>query len=158
MKKQYMGEVPFDHFGNQKSAAFGYRMLLQEKNLVNGCLYLSIWDGRKHVDTLSIFTPAEARVEYLTSPDPRDPKAIATMPSHILVPNYIFVDSLEYVGFTRGGSSVNLSFKSLSTGRTFIVFLSDLAEFVERMDKGKILNTQFTFCKRGTRFGLKILP
>lgn len=68
--------------------------------------------------------------------------------------NSIFWARLHFAGYRRGRSAAYLVFED-SDGREFNVFLADFVDMVPKLDKG-IIKGDFTFCKRGQNYGLKL--
>lgn len=72
--------------------------------------------------------------------------------------NYEFDDIMIAESVSRGRSSATFKFISELDGRIYNVFMKDLlemikyGEFIDGKIKGK-----FTFCKRGTNYGLKLV-
>ncbi len=71
------------------------------------------------------------------------------------IQNYVFSDTLIYKRHARGRSSVYFIFER-SNGKTVSVFLTDLDSIIDKISNGKITDT-FTFCKRGSNFGCKLI-
>ncbi len=71
--------------------------------------------------------------------------------------NFEFQDTLVFSGFTRGRSAVHAHFKSKTNSTSFVVFLSDLAKMIPNL-VGGVAEGKFTFCKRGSNYGLKMIP
>lgn len=72
--------------------------------------------------------------------------------------NYEFDDIMIAESINRGRSSATFKFMSELDGRIYNVFMKDVLEMIkygEFMD-GKIRG-KFTFCKRGTNYGLKLV-
>lgn len=70
--------------------------------------------------------------------------------------NHVFQDRLEYAGYY--GS--HISFKSLTTGRKYGMFMSDFNTMMlaHKLDRN-VIDGEFTFTKKGRVQGLKmILP
>ena len=67
--------------------------------------------------------------------------------------NFEFEDTLEYVNYSKGRSSVGFEFKR-TDGRMVSMFLTDFHAIVPLMVCGKIAG-KFTFTKRGTAYGCK---
>ena len=69
--------------------------------------------------------------------------------------NYIFNDTLQFIGFNNMGTSVQAKFKSLTDGKSYTMFLSELERCInidvihDRKIKGA-----FTFVKKGTNFSI----
>ena len=74
-------------------------------------------------------------------------------------PNSNFPDTLEYTGYfgSRGGNS-HIQLKSVNTGRTYHMFMSD---FDEVLREKKFVNNQlsgfFHFCKKGSSQGIRFI-
>ncbi len=70
--------------------------------------------------------------------------------------NHVFQDRLEYTGF----SGNHVSFKSLTTGRKYHMFVSDFHHvMMAKVLKDNIIEGDFTFCRKGVVQGFKmILP
>ena len=68
--------------------------------------------------------------------------------------NYEWEDNLEYETFGRGRSAVHIYFKSLITGKKYIMFMTDFHDIVKDMVTGRISGT-FTYQKRGANYGMR---
>lgn len=76
----------------------------------------------------------------------------------VLVENQQFYEELEYEGYTRGRSSITITFRS-PKGVGYNMFLSDFDELLKAKDiVNKKVYGQWTFCKKGSNFGIKIVP
>ena len=51
-------------------------------------------------------------------------------PREVFVPNFEFEDTLVFKRFSRGRSSVKAHFESLSTGKKYEMFISDLEDVI----------------------------
>lgn len=68
--------------------------------------------------------------------------------------NHVFQDRLEYTGY----SGSHIAFKSLTTGRTYSMFLSDFnAMMLAKKLDNNIVEGDFTFTKKGIVQGFKML-
>jgi hypothetical protein len=67
--------------------------------------------------------------------------------------NFEFEDTLEYVAYSKGRSSVGFEFKR-SDGTMVSMFLTDLDTILPLMKNGQITG-RFTFTKRGENYGCK---
>ena len=75
--------------------------------------------------------------------------------THIMEENYIFDDTLEFVSYGRGRSSV--TFEWIRTnGTTVSMFVSDMSDAVQYSVRGK-LKGRFTFVKNGQNYGCKLM-
>lgn len=72
--------------------------------------------------------------------------------------NYEFDDIMIAESISRGRSSATFKFISELDGRIYNVFMKDVLEMIKYGDftDGKIKG-KFTFCKRGTNYGLKLV-
>ena len=75
----------------------------------------------------------------------------------VWVDNYEFEDALQLVGWGRGRSSVKFDMQR-SNGKTVSFFIKDFYEMVRyrKMDYGRITG-KFTFTKKGTNYGCKLV-
>jgi hypothetical protein len=71
-------------------------------------------------------------------------------------PNYEFEDKLHYLRYSRGRSSAKIHFKSEITDKEYEMFLTDFDDLMNNkgFDKNTVDGT-FTFCKRGSNYGIK---
>lgn len=70
-------------------------------------------------------------------------------------PNKNFYDELEYVGYSRGRSSIKINFKSLLTNIHYEMFMTDFNDLLINKCFNNPLKGNFTFCKRGANYGIK---
>lgn len=78
--------------------------------------------------------------------------------SILFKPNFEFYDTLQYIGYSRGRSSIKIQFICLSCGTTVEMFISDFDDMMEREGlHGKHVSGRFTFVKRGKNYGVKYL-
>lgn len=69
--------------------------------------------------------------------------------------NYIFEETLKYEGYSRGRSSVTMSFKD-SKGHSYEMFISDFDDVITRKGFfGKSTRGKWTFVKKGQNYGIK---
>lgn len=77
-----------------------------------------------------------------------------------LVDNYSFRDTLSFIGYSRGRSSAKIDWISATTGAEYGMFLTDFEELVKKVGfnalDGRGVNAEFTFCKRGQNYGIKL--
>lgn len=71
-------------------------------------------------------------------------------------PNYVFEDTLEYVGYARGRSAAYLKFRSKRNEKTYSMFMTDFDNCAHSLIFGE-LEGKFTFIKRGQNYGLQFL-
>lgn len=171
-KKHYLGNIPFDVWGNQEHYA-------DETNLMMTQLSPADWDGTDILERIPYGTPEYAanpngrlplraftHAQYQLSiyPEPRTVKrwgsddiVVGEMKRIVWVPNYTFDDVLVYDTYSRGRSAAYFHFTSKITKRGFTVFLKDFEEgFVRRMERGEV-SGRFTFCKRGSNYGTTVM-
>lgn len=67
--------------------------------------------------------------------------------------NYEFEDTLEYVNYSKGRSSIGFEFKR-TDGTMVSMFVTDMNKILPLMKNGQITG-RFTFSKRGENFGCK---
>lgn len=72
-----------------------------------------------------------------------------------MVDNFEFTDTLTFVGYGRGRSSVTFDF-SRSDGTHVSVFVSSFSQMIPRMVHGTITGT-FTFVKKGSNYGCTLV-
>ena len=157
--KKFLGDIPFDYFGNYMDQDRGYgKHMLTKDNFQNGVLYLNSYDHaqKKWVMMPVINPPIDFEVTYLDHPLQYYPNVIATIPYCLYVPNFEFDDKIQYVSSKKSRYSVVFSFKSLITNKEYSMFSSGFDKAVPLMEKG-ILEGRFTFCKRGSSFALKLV-
>ena len=70
--------------------------------------------------------------------------------------NFMFVDTLKYMGYQTGRSSVLYAFERRSNKQRVLVFLSDMDKLIPLMERGEIHGT-FSFVKKGQNFGCAML-
>ena len=69
--------------------------------------------------------------------------------------NYVFEDTLTYVTYYRGRSSVTIGFKD-SNGCSYEMFISDFDELITSKGLfGKSVRGKWTFVKKGQNYGIK---
>lgn len=71
------------------------------------------------------------------------------------VQNFEFEDTLTWAGFERGQSAARLLFRR-SNGNLVRMFLGEFDKVAPLLRDGKLTGT-FTFCKRGTNFGTRMI-
>lgn len=69
--------------------------------------------------------------------------------------NFVFQDTLTFIGFSRGRSAAYAEFQR-SSGSTVVVFLTDLDAMMLHLHAGHITGF-FTFCKRGMNYGCRFV-
>lgn len=72
-------------------------------------------------------------------------------------PNKEFYDELEYIGYSRGRSSIKIKFKSLINNKKYEMFITDFDNLLLDGKFANPLKGNFTFCKRGANFGIKMI-
>ena len=72
------------------------------------------------------------------------------------VDNFEFEDTLQYVSYGKGRSSVTFKFKRKSNGKTVNMFLTDIDKIMNKLSHGEITG-KFTFSKRGENYGCKLI-
>jgi hypothetical protein len=81
-------------------------------------------------------------------------------PVYILKDNFVFCDTLSFIGYSRGRSSAKIDWISASTGAEYGMFLTDFEELVKKVGfnalDGRGVEAEFTFCKRGQNYGIKL--
>lgn len=74
----------------------------------------------------------------------------------IMKDNFSFEETMTYRGYDRGRSSATILFKD-STGKRYSMFLSDFDDLMEKKGlTGKSVHGIWTFCKKGSNYGLKL--
>lgn len=73
--------------------------------------------------------------------------------------NYTFKDTLEYSDyFTPRGGDTHICFVSKLTGRKFNMFMRDFSQILKQGKcNGNIVEGSFTFVKRGSSQGIKLI-
>jgi len=161
--KHYTGNITFDVWGNMQEYSHINDISLTEDNIDFGAILLDEWDSklRQHVRKPVFYTPDQLQIEFFDNPQPRSQwdlngkDYIAKIKSGVEVPNFVFNDTLEYHEHYYGRSSTCFYVKSQTTSRIYRVFLKDLESFIRNMDKG-VMTGDFTFSKKGYKFGIKI--
>lgn len=158
-RKYYVGDIPFDCFGNLLHYPYQHFHHLKPENLRNN----EIWISQGYPATFKkvVYSDKELAVEIYSTP-----KTVSTWDntlyigqckSGVTIPNYNFKDKLKISGHSRGRSAIYFHFTSLTTERTYTCFIKDFEEFfVNRMVKGEI-EDNFTFCKRGGNYGITVV-
>lgn len=78
-------------------------------------------------------------------------------------PNYVFEDTLVFVGYVRGCSAARIQFTAESNGAKYEMFLSDFEdammhsriEYTDEKQTGIRISGNFTFVKKGQNFGVR---
>jgi hypothetical protein len=70
--------------------------------------------------------------------------------------NFEFDEVLEVVGFYRGRSAAGLELSDVGRRRFYPCFLKESMAVIQAATKG-VVNGRWTFCKRGSNFGIKLL-
>jgi hypothetical protein len=160
--KLYDGDVAFNYAGNP----LGYLPYSRKQHVtadqLDGIYFLeNVWDGSvgSHVKRRSVYTLGE--LNYVQFPTPLAPNwnksvYVGEIDNCMMVKNFIWDDELKFIDYERGQYSVGMKFVSTRTGKEYYVFLTNFAEFVGEMVNG-IVKGNFTFSKRGGKFGLRIL-
>lgn len=157
--KPYTGEVPFNYFGEFVTKPWGYSIAqFTADDFASGRLFLSRYDpvSKTNRREFGFFDPSLTKIEFLATPPPNRPHIVAEGPSHVWLPNYTFTDSMEYVGYNQGRSSVNITLRSLTDKREYTCFMKVFEKFIKVMEKGVIHNQEFTFTKRGESYSLTL--
>lgn len=69
--------------------------------------------------------------------------------------NYVFHDTLKFVEIVRRGHVANFIVESLTTGTKYPMFLSEVMRIFGQYDIiHGVVEGEFTFVKRGTKFAL----
>lgn len=162
--KHYVGDVHFDVWGNLQEQHGIHTLQICDDNIDMGDIWLDKWDdvSRQQVKKRIFYTPDELNIKFYDQPKPRSQwdynngkgDYIAEIQSGVAVPNYVFSDTLEYDTHYYGRSSTCFYVKSHTDNKVYRVFLKDLDLFIRKMDKG-IITGDFTFCKKGYKFGIK---
>lgn len=70
--------------------------------------------------------------------------------------NSVFDDKLEYVSYLSYDSP-KMKFKSLNSGREYVMFLSDFDDVLQgKLFVNNVVESKFTFCKKGMSQGIKL--
>jgi len=77
----------------------------------------------------------------------------------IYVPNHIFKDTLVFESCYPTKGSAHFLFRSTNSNHLFSFFLSDFELILKanKLQEGNILQGEFTFCKRGSSQGLRMI-
>jgi len=130
----------------------GDRFLYDEWGYANG--------QGQYIKKNSYYSITELNIVPLAVPevDPYNSNKVyvAEIDQYYNTKNFIFTDELKYTGFYRGQSAAGLEFKSNTTGKEYAVFLTDFDVYVGNMILG-VVKGNFTFSKRGAKFGLRML-
>jgi len=115
------------------------------------------WDGKtqnpnyetelsKHLDEERVFT------ENLAS------GAFVEIPNIVWKKNFEFSDKIKVDGFSRGRSAADFELISLTTGKTYSMFMKDVLLMIQESTiKNGVVSGVWTFCKRGANYGLKLV-
>lgn len=160
--KLYDGDVAFDYQGR----ALGYlpysRKTHVKADQLDGIHFLeSFYDPTigAYNKRKSLYTLGE--LNYTPFAQPTAPAwngdvYIGEIDNCMMIKNFIWDDELRFIDYERGQYSVGMKFVSERNGKEYYVFLTNFAEFVTQMVNG-IVKGNFTFTKRGGKFGLRIL-
>ncbi len=160
--KLYDGEVAFNYQGNPMGYLPYQRKQQITADQIDGIHFVEeVWDSTvgAHVKRKSIYTLGE--LNFVQFPQPVTTKwnnnvYIGDIDNCMMVKNFVWDDELKFIDYERGQYSVGMKFVSTRTGKEYYVFLTNFAEFVAEMVNG-IVKGNFTFSKRGGKFGLRIL-
>lgn len=162
--KPYVGNVQFDVWGNLVEWERNDKHYLTDDNFENGQIVVETWDyvTRATIKKPVAYTPDQLELVMYPSPQPRtgywnnQSLYIGEINNYYNVPNYEFQDVLEYAGIDKGQYSTHFTFKTVHGGQSYRVFNQDFDAFVKNMNRGQLAGT-FTFCKRNSKFGLKVV-
>lgn len=70
--------------------------------------------------------------------------------------NYEFDATLRFVSFSYARAGTKYLFEDVDNGARYYVFTTEMEKMIPLMDKG-ILDGKFTFVKRSTAFGIKLV-
>lgn len=105
-------------------------------------------EQRKYVEAKALFDERVKDGRYIKKP------------IYLLKDNFVFRDTLSFYGYSRGRSSAKIEWISTSTGAEYGMFLVDFEELVKKVGfnalDGRGIHAEYTFCKRGQNFGLKL--
>lgn len=161
--KLYDGDISFDMDGNMRTHSpwGGLRTDLTAGMISGDRVLIDKYDytTRLRNKTASFYTLAE--LNFVEHPQPIPASYgndiyVGVCNQYFTTKNFIFEDELKYTGFYRRQSSAGLEFKSTITGKEYEVFLTDFTDYVNDMVFG-VVKGKFTFCKRGTKYGLRLL-
>jgi hypothetical protein len=161
-RKYYDGLIPFNLFGDQLHYPEGYETWLESTNCrENGEIWIKT--GHPSEDKKVIYSDSEVGLVKYPNGRKRDgwyddgKIYVAKCNGFVEIQNYQFEDTLQYNGYSRGRSAAYLDFVSKVTRRKYTMFLTDFDTYaVNKMEKG-IIQGWFTFCKRGSNFGLTMV-
>lgn len=69
--------------------------------------------------------------------------------------NYAFNDTLQFMGFNNMKTSVQAKFKSLTDGKSYTMFLSELERCINiNVIHDRKIKGVFTFAKKGTNYSV----
>jgi len=72
--------------------------------------------------------------------------------------NFEFEDTLYLEGMSRGRSAANFNLVSQIDNKSYNLFMTDILNMVQNADIHKgIIKGKWTFCKRGSNYGVKLL-
>lgn len=71
-------------------------------------------------------------------------------------PNYIFTDSLKYVGYSRGRSSIKAIFQN-DKGNKFEMFMVDFDLMLKSIGLPKLVTGRWAFRKQGMNYGIFLI-
>ena len=71
--------------------------------------------------------------------------------------NFVFHDTMEIEGYGRGRSAAYFSLKSTTTNKTYDMFLTDFFALIhDCVVTNGIVEANWTFCKRGQNYGMRL--
>lgn len=96
---------------------------------------------------------------YWDKPDPKTGRSVWGHYDLIYTPNYIFKDTLVFEKCFATKGSAHFIFRSTNSNHVFSFFLSDFELMLKanKLQEGNILQGEFTFCKRGSSQGLRMI-
>lgn len=160
--KLYDGDVAFDYQGN----AMGYlpyqRKLQVKSDQIDGIYFLEdVWDStvKAYVKRKSVYNLGELNFDQYPLPTIANWNGdvyVGGIDNCMMIKNFIWDDEMKFIDYHRGQYSVGMKFISTRNGKEYYVFLSNFAEFVSEMVHG-IVKGNFTFTKRGSKIGLRLL-
>ena len=74
-----------------------------------------------------------------------------------LIDNYVFKDTLCYISYDKGRSSITFKFNSITDKTEHYMFLSDMDNILQLNLNVKEVFGYWTFVKRGANYGIKFL-
>lgn len=74
-------------------------------------------------------------------------------------PNTTFRASMQFTGMTRGRSAARFCITEVESGVEYEMFMTEALALLKNLTmKGGVITGWWTFCKRGSNFGIRAIP